>query len=107
MGSILMNKEREDDFLEIPPNEKNLIFDDAVAELKKNCQGIDLDKVTSIKYHTNTWGLSSNNWFADEIITKLSNLQKIDFSDTVNYRHRSDLCLGIKSMLLAASTKNI
>ena len=37
MGSILMNKERNDDFLDIPPNEKNLIFDDAVAELKKNC----------------------------------------------------------------------
>lgn len=73
MGSILMTRERIDDFLEIAPNEKNLLFDDAVEELK-NCQGINLEKVSSIKYHTNTWGLSSNNWFADEIITKLKNL---------------------------------
>jgi hypothetical protein len=74
MGSILMTRENNEDFLEIPPNEKNLLFDEAVAELKKNCQGINLEKVSSIKYHTNTWGLSSNNWFADEIITKLKNL---------------------------------
>lgn len=37
MGSILMSRERYDDYLEIPPNEKNLLFDDAVEELKKNC----------------------------------------------------------------------
>ena len=35
MGSILMTRERIDDFLEIAPNEKNLLFDDAVEELKK------------------------------------------------------------------------
>ena len=51
-----------------------MLFDEAVEELKKNCQGINLEKVSSIKYHTNTWGLSSNNWFADEVVTKLKNL---------------------------------
>jgi len=37
----------------------------------------------------------------------MTSLNKIDFRDTINYRHRSDLCMGIKSLLLAATTCNI
>lgn len=37
----------------------------------------------------------------------MSQLQVIDFSDTIHYQHRSDLCLGIRALLLAASDKNI
>ena len=55
----------------------------------------------------NSWGLSSNNYFSEDIVSKMKGLTKIDFSDTINYRHRSDLCMGIKSLLLSAVTCNI
>lgn len=61
-----------------------------------------MTKITSLKCHVNTWGLSSNNWFADEMVSNMKSLTKFDLSDTVNYRHRSDLCMGIKSILMAA-----
>lgn len=37
----------------------------------------------------------------------MTNLTRFDLSDTVNYRHRSDLCMGIKSILMAAVAVNI
>ena len=41
------------------------------------------------------------------MVSNMKSLRKFDLSDTVNYRHRSDLCMGIKSILMAAVTKNI
>ena len=106
-ASILMNLEHEDEYFEVQPNSRGLYYDDAVDELQTFCDGVDLAPITWIKSHINTWGISSNNWFADEIMPKLVNLEVIDFSDTMHYQHRTDLCLGIKSLLLAASNKNI
>lgn len=37
----------------------------------------------------------------------MTNLKKIDFSDTVKYRHRSDLCAGTKAMLYQVREFNI
>lgn len=36
------------------------------------------------------------------MVSNMKKLTKFDLSDTVNYRHRSDLCMGIKSILMAA-----
>jgi Ran GTPase-activating protein (RanGAP) involved in mRNA processing and transport len=93
--------------LEIPVCPEGIFFDDAVEALSNFTKGTDISKITSLKCHTNTWGLSSNNWFADEIVANMKSLTKFDLSDTVNYRHRSDLCMGIKSILMAAVTNNI
>lgn len=88
--------------LEVPANHGKKLYDEAVSVLKESCQTQALESVTSIKFHANTWGLSSCNWFADEIIPKMSLLQVLDFSDTVRFQHRSDLCMGIKAILFAA-----
>lgn len=37
----------------------------------------------------------------------MTKLSKIDFSDTVGYQHRSDICMGIQSMLNAVADKKI
>lgn len=107
MGSILLSRSNSEVHQEIPVCPEGVYFDDAVAALKDFTKGSDLTKITSLKCHTNTWGLSANNWFADEMVTNMKSLTKFDLSDTVNYRHRSDLCMGIKSILMAAVTKNI
>ena len=41
------------------------------------------------------------------MVENMHSLTKFDLSDTVNYRHRSDLCMGIKAILMAAVNKNI
>lgn len=107
MGSILLSRSISEIHQEIPVCPDGIYFDDAVAALKDFTKGSDLGKITSLKCHVNTWGLSSNNWFADEMVSKMKNLNKFDLSDTVNYRHRSDLCMGIKSILMAAVKNDI
>ena len=85
MCSILMFRSITEDHFECPPNKDAKMYDEAVEELTEFCEGIDLLNMTSLKFHVNTWGLSSNNYFADEIIPKMKKLAKIDFSDTVKY----------------------
>lgn len=92
--------------LEVPENSGKKLFEEAVDFLSKQCASIDLKNITSLKFHANTYGLSSNNWFADNMICKMGKLNKIDFSDTVGYQHRSDVCMGIQSMLNAVAAKN-
>lgn len=92
---------------EVPPNAQALLYDDAVNELKGFCKDLELDAIQSIKFHTNTWGLSSCNYFGDEILSRMKSLQRIDFSDTIKYRHRSDLCAGTKAMLYQVKDYNI
>ena len=58
-----------------------------------------LKDVTVIKHHANSWGLSSNNYFGDEILTKTTKLKKLDMSETINYQVRSDMCMSVQSML--------
>lgn len=68
MSSVFMSKTISEEFFEVQPNMKKKLYDEAVTELKTFCEEIDLKAVTSLKYHANTWGLSSNNSFSDEII---------------------------------------
>jgi len=77
------------------------MYDEAVNELHKNCDGIPLDEITSIKYFVNTWGLSSNNWFADNIIPKMKKLERIDLSNTNKSKHRTDVGRGVQAILNA------
>ncbi len=90
---------------ECPPNYRKLYYDDAVAELQMFCETVNLAEIESLKFHTNSWGLSSCNWFAENVIAKMSKLQRLDFSDTILYRHRSDLCHSTKSIMLEAADK--
>ena len=106
-SSVYCTRSYSSDHFEIPPNAKVLFYDAAVEELQGFCKGVDLPEVTSIHHHANTWGLSSNNWLADECFPKMDKLTNIDFSNTVKYAHRSDLCMGIKSMLLSVQNKSI
>lgn len=104
MSSVFSQKKGSTiNHLEIPPNFDKKLFDEAVAVIKGICEKIDLSNVQSLKYHINTWGLSSNNWFADNMVHKMKRLNAIDFSDTVNYQHRSDMCMGIKAILSACA----
>jgi len=84
MSSVFTKKEGPKiNFLEICVNKDKKLYDEAVDVLKKFIGKKKLGLINSIKYHVNTWGLSSNNWFADEVIPKFKNLTHIDFSDTV------------------------
>ena len=87
----------------VDPNEEGLIFDFAVHKLKTFCKNeLKPKQVESVKFHANTWGLSSNNFFGETIIPKMKKLREIDLSDTIKYRHRSDMPLGVNSMLKSA-----
>ena len=59
--------------------------------LKEYCEKVNPGEVTSFKFHTNAWGLSSCNWYSENVVAHMNKLNKIDFSDTINYEHRSDL----------------
>lgn len=74
LGSIYMSRYREDEFFEVSPNKDKLLYDDANDEIKGFCDSVKLSQVTWLKHHPNTWGLSSNNWFADEIVSNMDNL---------------------------------
>jgi len=59
------------------------LYDDAIEEIVENSRGVPVANVTSLKHHVNSWGLSSNNYVADNLICKMKNLENIDFSDTI------------------------
>ena len=85
MSSVYSKKDgAKINFMEICDNTDKKLYDEAVDVLKKFIGKKKLGLVNSIKYHVNTWGLSSNNWFADEVIPKFKVLAHIDFSDTVH-----------------------
>ena len=92
---------------ECAPNEKGLLYDEAVAEITSNCEGVELGEIQSLKFHTNTWGLSSCNSFAENVMAKMVKIEHIDFSDTVKYRHRSDLCMSVRAILTQAEDKSV
>lgn len=68
IGSIVMYNRTSEENLQIDANLEPLFFDEAIDLLKDSCKKIELSKLTSIRYHANTWGFSSTNWFADNII---------------------------------------
>ena len=84
MSSVFASKENiEESHLEFAPNTEKYMYDDAVEELRENSRGLTVEKLTSIKHHVNTWGLSSNKYFAENLTSKMTNLNKLDFSDTI------------------------
>lgn len=74
MASIFLTRSMTIVNQEIPPCPDGIYFDDAVAKLQEFTKGQDLSKISSLKCHVNTWGLSSNNWFADEMVSKMKGL---------------------------------
>ena len=106
-SSIVMSREKSLTHFECPPNVNSLLYDEAVAEITKHSKDIALSEVQSLKFHANTWGLSSCNSFADNVMSKMAKIEHIDFSDTVKYRHRSDLCMSVRAILAQASNKKV
>ena len=103
----MMSRESTLEHFECAPNVKSLLYDEAVAEITSNCEDEDLDKVQSLKFHANTWGLSSCNSFAENYMAKMVKVEYIDFSDTVKYKHRSDLCMSVRAILTQAEKKGV
>lgn len=81
-------------------NEKKLIYDEAIEELDEICQKLNYSTITSLKFHTNSWGMSCGKHFGENYLSKCKNLTKLDFSDTINYKARSDLCMSTAAMLV-------
>lgn len=106
-SSICTQKKLSTTHIEVPPNSDKLLYDLAIYSLQKSCNSLPLEEATSIKFHTNSWGLSSNKHFADDIVPKLKNLKDIDMSDTIQMNRRSDLCMGVQAWLLAAAEFDI
>ena len=103
LGGVLMKKNSAEEIhFEVPCNKDAKLYDHAVDLIKDFCKDVDLSKIHSLKFHTNTWGLSACNAFADDFIPKMKSLKKIDMSDTVKFRYRSDCPNGCKAILYAA-----
>lgn len=108
MSSVFAAKSgKKVEHLQISVNKDKKLFEEATDFLKKDCQNISLQKITSLKFHVNTFGLSACNWLADNMIDQMNNLNKVDFSDTVGFQRRSDCCQSIKSLLGVVKTSNI
>jgi len=65
--------------LDVPHNEKALLYDRAVDQLKEWTKRIDTKSVTSLSHQTTTWGLSSNIWFAENKMKKFKKLVDLHF----------------------------
>ena len=79
LGSILMIRHYPETIhFEVDANTKALLYDDAVNALSTSCIGIDFEEVNSIKFHTNSWGLSSCNYFAENVLSKMLNLKSLE-----------------------------
>ena len=75
LGGVFMKKKAEEEFFyEVPHNKDGLMYDEANELIEKQCKGVDMTGVHTLKFHTNTWGLSSSNLFADDYIPKMKKL---------------------------------
>jgi hypothetical protein len=75
--------------------------------MEEMCAKYNPEDWTYLRHHPNSWGLSSNQFFAELIVSKMINLTKIDFIYTEGFKHRSDLALGVRSMLEKVADRNI
>ena len=68
-----MEQDEPEIHIEIAPNVESLIFDLANERIKEQCDEMKIETktVNSMKFHVNSWGLSSCNWFADEIVSQM------------------------------------
>lgn len=112
-STILMKGQRRGEYYEVPANLDRLKFDEGnlvleiLFEDEKTFSKEKVNSITSIKHHVNTWGISTNNWFNEKLLSKLVNLEAIDFSDTIKFDPRNDLCTSISKMLLTTSNNNM
>ena len=102
-----MNGELEDEWVEITPNTQPFYFDEATEELQAIFRRSCPKSLTQLKHHANTWGLSSNNWLAENIFPKLNGLRKVDFSENLGRLPRSDINQSIANMLNVCFDKPI
>lgn len=72
-------------YLEVEANVNNLIFDEANDELLKVAKKYEPSEWNYLRYHINTWGLSSNELFANTVIAKMVNLNRLDVSETPDF----------------------
>lgn len=101
MASVKLDAKQYEEWFQIDSNNQPFYFDEASDELNATFRRNNVQKVTQLKHHANTWGLSSSNYLADEVMPRMKNLRKIDFSETLNRLPRSDICQSINSMLNA------
>jgi hypothetical protein len=72
LGGVFMRKKLDEvSHFEVPHNKDGKIYDEAVKLIDKFCDSQDFSGIHSLKFHTNTWGLSSCNAFADNYIPKM------------------------------------
>jgi hypothetical protein len=99
MSSVLTAIKDEMIHYEVPPNDKKLIYDEAMEELNDLCSKIPFKDVTSLKFHTNSWGMSCSKHFGEKYLSQCVNLTRMDLSDTIKFKPRSDLCMSTAAML--------
>ena len=92
MASVELSAKHYEEWFQIDSNDQRLYFNEATEELNSMFRRANVQNVTCLRHHANTWGLSSSNWLAEEVLPKLKNLRKIDFSETLNRPPRSDIC---------------
>ena len=66
---------------------------------------VNLKNLSKIRYHVNTWGFSSNKWFATNIMKRMRSLEFLDCRKTLNTQDRIDVPQSIDCMLMAVHTK--
>ena len=69
MSSVLTAAQEDHYHYEIDPNFKKVVFDEAMEELKELCERKDFSEVSSLKFHTNSWGLSCSAYFGEHYIS--------------------------------------
>ena len=99
MSSILTAKKIQVFHYEVPANEKNLIFDEAIEELTEICEKIPCEEITSLTFHTNSWGMSCSKYFGEKAMVKMTNLTRLEWADIIKAKPRSDLCMSTAAML--------
>ena len=80
---IMLKNDKEISSLDVAFNRDKLCFDMAVSELTIETLEVENKQIENLKYYVNTWGLSSNNYFAEGILPKLKKLEYLDFSNTL------------------------
>ena len=70
----MQSEDYEDTWLNIEANWENLIFDDANELMEEMCAKYKPEEWSYLKHHANSWGFSSNQFFADNIIGKMTKL---------------------------------
>lgn len=91
----------------VPELDKKLIFDEALEELDEICYKLELDAITSLTFHINTWGMSCSKHFGEKYMSKMGKLTRLEWADTIHAKPRSDLCMSTAAILLPCKDHKI